>query len=68
MGGQLIICVLASYSEFESMRSSAAAVRVKNISNKICVVGKTYIKAERYFPVGKSHPLFCCSRDIIIFS
>ncbi|XP_060597073.1 nuclear pore complex protein Nup155-like [Ruditapes philippinarum] len=36
--------------EFENTRSSAPPVRVRNISNKLCVVGKTYIKAERYFP------------------
>ncbi|XP_052257804.1 nuclear pore complex protein Nup155-like [Dreissena polymorpha] len=38
--------------ELENTRSSAPPVRVKNISNKLCMVGKTYIKAERYFPFG----------------
>ncbi|XP_052776486.1 nuclear pore complex protein Nup155-like isoform X2 [Mya arenaria] len=36
--------------EFENTRSSATSVRVKNIGNKLCAVGKTYFKAERYFP------------------
>jgi len=36
--------------EFENTRSSTGTVRVKTISNKLCSVGKIYIKAERYFP------------------
>ncbi|KAH3697989.1 hypothetical protein DPMN_085502 [Dreissena polymorpha] len=40
-------------AELENTRSSAPPVRVKNISNKLCMVGKTYIKAERYFPFGR---------------
>ncbi|KAL4235731.1 hypothetical protein ACF0H5_004123 [Mactra antiquata] len=36
--------------EFENTKASAPPIRTKNIGNKLCVIGKTYIKAERYFP------------------
>lgn len=64
-------------TEFDSTRSSAAPVRVRNISNKICAVGKTYIKAERYFPFRKAFyncltylakvPLLWAANSLIFF-
>ena len=51
----LVVLYILSFDivEFENTRSSAPPVRIRNISNKLCVIGKTYIKAERYFPFGK---------------
>ena len=40
-------------SEFDNTRASAPDMRVRNISNKLCVIGKLYCRTDRYFPLGK---------------